>query len=113
MEGLRMQKVFQRINWQNYPSEETPLNESNLNRVDYALNEIDDRVIALDTDKADATTVNNLVKTIAVDDETGVITITKENGTTTTIQTTLNKIAINFDYDYQTQELVLTLNDGS
>lgn len=108
-----MQKVFHRINWQNYPSEETPLNESNLNRVDYALNEIDDRVIALDTDKADATTVNNLVRTIAVDDETGVITITKENGTTTTIQTTLNKIAINFDYDYQTQELVLTLNDGS
>lgn len=108
-----MQKVFHRINWQNYPSEETPLNESNLNKVDYALNEIDDRVIALDTDKADATTVNNLVRTIAVDDETGVITITKENGTTTTIQTTLNKIAINFDYDYQTQELVLTLNDGS
>lgn len=108
-----MQKVFQRINWQNYPSEETPLNESNLNRVDYALNEIDDRVIALDTDKADATTVNNLVKTIAVDDETGEITITKENGTQTVIQTTLNKIAINFNYDYQTQELVLTLNDGS
>lgn len=108
-----MQKVFHRINWQNYPSEETPLNESNLNRVDYALNEIDDRVIALDTDKADATTVNNLVKTIAVDDETGEITITKENGTQTVIQTTLNKIAINFVYDYQTQELVLTLNDGT
>lgn len=108
-----MQKVFHRINWQNYPSEETPLNESNLNRVDYALNEIDDRVIALDTDKADATTVNNLVKTIAVDDETGEITITKENGTQTVIQTTLNKIAINFGYDYQTQELVLTLNDGT
>lgn len=108
-----MQKVFQRINWQNYPSEETPLNESNLNRVDYALNEIDDRVIALDTDKADATIVNNLVKTIAVDDETGEITITKENGSQTVIQTTLNKIAINFGYDYDTQELVLTLNDGS
>lgn len=108
-----MQKVFQRINWQNYPSEETPLNESNLNRMDYALNEIDDRVIALDTGKANATTVNNLVKSIAVDDETGIITITKENGTTTTIQTTLNKIAINFDYDYSTQELILTLNDGT
>lgn len=108
-----MQKVFHRINWKNYPSEDTPLNESNLNRVDYALNEIDDRVIALDTDKADATTVNNLVKTIAVDDETGEITITKENGSQTVIQTTLNKIAINFNYDYQTQELVLTLNDGS
>lgn len=108
-----MQKVFQRINWQNYPSEETPLNESNLNRMDYALDEIDDRVIALDTEKAEQTTVDNLVKSIAVDDETGVITITKENGSQTTIQTTLNKIAINFDYDYTTQELILTLNDGT
>ena len=108
-----MQKVFQRINWQNYPSEETPLNESNLNRMDYALDEIDDRVIALDTEKAEQTTVDNLVKSIAVDDETGVITITKENGSQTRIQTTLNKIAINFDYDFTTQELVLTLNDGT
>lgn len=108
-----MQKVFQRINWQNYPSEETPLNESNLNRMDYALDEIDDRVIALDTEKAEQTTVDNLVKSIAVDDETGVITITKENDSQTTIQTTLNKIAINFDYDYTTQELILTLNDGT
>lgn len=108
-----MQKVFQRINWQNYPSEETPLNESNLNRMDYALDEIDDRVIALDTEKADSATVNNLVKSIAVDDETGEITITKENGSQTVIQTTLNKIAINFGYDFNTQELILTLNDGT
>lgn len=108
-----MQKVFQRINWQNYPSEETPLNESNLNRMDYALNEIDDRVIAMDTEKAEASVVNNLVKTIEIDDETGVITITKENGSHTIIQTTLNKIAINFAYDYATQEIVLTMNDGT
>ena len=108
-----MQKVFQRINWQNYPSEETPLNESNLNRVDYALDEIDDRVITLDTEKANATTVNNLIKTISVDDATGRITITKENGSQTIIQTTLNKIAVNFDYDYNTQQLVLTMNDGT
>lgn len=108
-----MQKSYSRINWQNYPSEETPLNESNLNRMDYAINEIDDRVITLDTDKADATTVNNLIKTIEVDDATGVITITKENGAQVAIQTTIGKIAVNFDYDYDTQELVLTLNDGS
>lgn len=108
-----MQKVFQRINWQNYPSEETPLNESNLNRMDYALDAIDDRVITLDTEKAEQTTVDNLVKSITVDDETGIITITKENGSQTTIQTTLNKIAINFDYDFTTQELILTLNDGT
>ena len=108
-----MQKVFNRINWQNYPSEDTPLNESNLNRMDYALNEIDNRVINLDTQKADQTVVNGLVTSIAIDDETGVITITRQNGTTQTIQTTLNKIAINFDYDYDTEHIILTLNDGS
>ncbi len=108
-----MQKSYTRINWQNYPSEETPLNESNLNRMDYALDEIDDRVITLDTEKADQTTVGTLVKTIAVDDETGQITITKENGSQVVIQTTLNKIAVNFAYDYNTQSLILTMNDGT
>ena len=108
-----MQKVYNRINWENYPSENTPLNESNLNRVDYAVDEIDDRVIALDTEKAEVTTVASLVKDITVDDETGVITITKENGSTVQIQTTLNKIAVNFAYDYSSQSLLLTLNDGT
>ena len=108
-----MQKSYSRINWQNYPSEETPLNESNLNRMDYAINEIDDRVISMDTGKADQTTVDNLIKTIAVDDTTGIITITKENGAQVQIQTTIGKIAVNFSYDYTTQELLLTLNDGS
>ena len=108
-----MQKVYSRINWENYPSEETPINESNLNRMDFAIDEIDDRVIAIDTDKADQTTVDNLIAAIDVDDETGVITITKQNGATVTIQTTLNKLAINFGYDYDTQELILYLNDGT
>lgn len=108
-----MQKTYSRINWENYPSEETPINESNLNRMDFAINEIDDRVIGLDTEKADVNTVDNLIASIAVDDETGVITITKQNGAQVTIQTTLNKIAVNFSYDYNTQELVLTMNDGT
>lgn len=81
--------------------------------MDGALNEIDNRVVAMDTSKADAVVVNNLVKNITIDDETGEVTITKENGTQTVLQTTLNKIAINFAYDYDTQEIVLTLNDGS
>ena len=108
-----MQKTYSRINWQNYPSEETPLNESNLNRMDYALDEIDDRVITLGTDKADSTTVGALVKEVSVDDETGQITITKQNGSEVVIQTTLNKIAVNFAYDYNSQSLILTMNDGT
>ena len=108
-----MQKTYQRINWENYPSEATPLNESNLNRIDYATNEIDDRVIALDTIKANVSDINALISHIDVDEETGVITITYFNGATSTIQTNLNKIAVNFRYDYETQSLLLTQNDGS
>lgn len=108
-----MQKSYTRINWENYPSENTPLNETNLNRIDYATNEIDNRVIELDTSKADATELSRLIKNIGVNEQTGVITITYYNNTTSTIQTTLNKIAINFAYDFNTQRLLLTLNDGT
>ena len=108
-----MQKAYSRINWENYPSEQTPINESNLNRMDSALDEVDDRVIALDTTKAEITDISTLVESVTVDDTTGEITLTKYNGSTTVIQTTLNKIAVNFSYDYATQDLILTLNDGT
>lgn len=108
-----MQKSYTRINWENYPSENTPLNETNLNRIDYATNEIDNRVIELDTSKANATELSSLIKNIGVNEQTGVITITYYNNTTSTIQTTLNKIAVNFAYDFNTQRLLLTLNDGT
>lgn len=110
---MALQKVYSRINWENYPSEETPINESNLNRTDYAIDTIDNRVISLDTQKADVIDIATLVQSVSVDDSTGVITLTKYNGSTTTIQTTLNKIAVNFSYDYHSQSLVLTLNDGT
>lgn len=108
-----MQKAYSRINWENYPSENTPINESNLNRMDSAVDEIDDRVISLDTTKAEVTDIAGLVASITVDDATGEITLTKYNGSTTVIQTTINKIAVNFSYDYATQDLILTLNDGT
>ena len=42
-----MQKVYSRINWENDPSTNTPLSEDNLNKMDYALDKIDDRVVQL------------------------------------------------------------------
>lgn len=108
-----MQKIYNRINWENYPSENTPLNESNLNRIDYATDELDNRIISLDTTKASTTDISSLVQNITLDDSTGILTITKKNGSTVTIQTTINKVAVNFAYDYATQSLVLTLTDGS
>lgn len=44
-----MNKAYTRINWQNAPSEATALNETNLNKMDSAIDTIDDRVIAHDT----------------------------------------------------------------
>lgn len=110
---MALQKIYSRINWENYPSEVTPINESNLNRMDYALDELDDRVITLDTVKATVTDISTLIESIDVDDATGDITITKQNGATVTIPTTIGKIAVNFDYDYATQTLILTMNDGT
>lgn len=41
------QKVVKKINWQNIPATETPINEDNLNQMDSELDAIDDRVVAL------------------------------------------------------------------
>ena len=42
-----MQKIYSRIEWENEPSTETPLNEDNLNRMDSAIDVIDTRVVDL------------------------------------------------------------------
>lgn len=48
-----MERVYpSRINWQNLPSTATPVNETNLNKIDYAVYEIDGRVVDFDTTKA-------------------------------------------------------------
>ena len=108
-----MQKTYTRINWKNYPNTETPLNESNLNKIDVAVNEIDNRVINLDTSKLDVITGNTLLKDVAVNNTTGVITLTALDGTTKSLNTNLGKIAVNFTYDPETQRLVLTDSDGT
>lgn len=72
-----MNKAHSAINWENYPSDETPLNESNLNKMDAAIGVIDDRVITLDTTKATKTEVATLVADVTFEESTGIITITK------------------------------------
>ena len=108
-----MQKAYSRINWKNYPNTETPLNESNLNRIDLGLNEVDDRIITMDVSKLDTVVGNTLLKDVSINNDTGVITLTALDGTTRTLNTNINKIAVNFTYDQTTQQLVLTLPDGS
>ena len=108
-----MNKAHIDINWENYPSDETPLNERNLNKMDAAIGVIDDRVITLDTTKATKTEVATLVADVTFEESTGIITITKKNGSKITIDTQMEKIAINFDYNPTTQQIILTLIDGT
>lgn len=108
-----MNKTYGRINWENYPSDETPLNESNLNKIDVATDEIDNRVITLDTTKATKEEVSTLVQDVVFEEKTGIITITKKNGSKITIDTQMEKIAVNFSYNAETQQVILTLIDGT
>ena len=108
-----MQKAYNRINWENYPSEATALNETNLNRMDYGLNEVDNRVISLDTTKLDVNSANGLVQAVNINNQTGTITVTKMDGSTVSLETNLSKITTNWSYNRETQQIVLTQSDGT
>lgn len=68
---------------------------------------------ALDTTKVDLTKANELVKEILWDESNGTLTVIKMNGSKAVIDTKLEKLAVNFKYDPQTQQLVITLDDGT
>ena len=89
------------------------MNEDNLNKIDRALDEVDNRVITLDTTKLGLNVANNMITGFSLDPNTGVITITKYDGSTQTFDTALEKVAINFEYDEKTERLVITLDDGN
>lgn len=108
-----MQKIYSRINWKNFPSEKTAVNESNLNKMDLAIDNLDDRVVAMDAAKVDLTKANELVKEILWDESNGTLTIVKMNGSQAMIDTKLEKLAVNFAYDSQKQKLIITLDDGT
>ena len=108
-----MQKIYSRINWENFPSEKTAVNESNLNKMDLAIDNLDDRVVAMDASKVDLTKANELVKEILWDESNGTLTVVKMNGSRAVIDTKLEKLAVNFTYNPQTQQLVIALDDGT
>ena len=108
-----MQKAFNPITWKNLPSTETALEAANLNRIEQGLNTVDNRVVEFDTSKANQAEFLSVFKEVAFNSATGQFTFTRENNTTKVIDTDIEKIAVNFTFDAVTQELVLTLSDGS
>ena len=104
--------------WENYPSIDSPIVDDELNRMEVSTDTIDDRVLTLDTVKAEQADMLLTPKNISFDSSTGIFTITRWNDTTYTIDTDLEKIAVNFDYDDDPtsahyQELIITLKDGT
>lgn len=108
-----MNKAYARIVWENYPSINTPVNEQNLNKMDAAVDEIDNRIIAMDASKVDLSKANELVKEILWNEPAGVLTVVKMNGSKAVIDTKLEKLAVNFKYDPESQQLIITLDDGT
>lgn len=110
---MAYQKIYSREHWVNFPSESTAINATRLNNIESGIDAIDDRVCALDTTKVDLTKANELVKEILWDESNGTLTVVKMNGSKAVIDTKLEKLAVNFKYNPQTQQLVITLDDGT
>lgn len=110
-----MNKAHENINWLDYPLVDTPITAANLNKMDRSVDTIDDRVVAMDTSKANAEDVLLTIVDAQMSLTTGVITFTRKNGTTFTINTNLNRLATNLRYDSDPtsehyQQLILTYN---
>lgn len=104
--------------WKNKPDLSTPIIAQQLNRNEQSVDEIDNRVIVLNTTKANQTDLLQAVRTITYTESTGIFRITFFNGTYIDIDTGLEKIAINFDYDDDPespdyQKIIITLEDGT
>lgn len=110
---MAYQKIYSREYWENLPSEKTAINRNRLNNIEGGIDAIDDRVCALDTTKVDLTKANELVKEILWDESNGTLTVVKMNGSKAMIDTKLEKLAVNFAYDSQKQQLIITLDDGT
>ena len=107
-----MNKLYSRIVWENFPSEKTALNERNLNRMDLALDNLDDRVIQIDSTKVNVETANTMIKNWSMDEETGVITVEKLNGEKIIFDLNIEKIPVNFELS-EDGILTMTTDDGT
>jgi len=101
-----------RINWENEPSINTPLNAVNLNKIDYAVYEHDRTFATWDTTKANQSDLLLSVKSIDYDDETGVFIFTWQNGTTKTVDLNIEKIPVSFSMDAN-GVITMTTDDGT
>lgn len=105
-------KTYTRINWENEPSVATPLNESNLNTMDYSLDMVDTACQTLDTNKAEQSDLLQCVKGVTYNTTTGQFEFTWQNGTTLSVDLNIEKIPVSFSMDAN-GVITMTTEDGS
>ncbi len=102
--------------WRNYPSDESPVDEENLNRMVRSINLTDENVHNLDENKASKEELlehtSKLFKDVQYNKTNGILTFTRKNGETITIDTPLEMVALDIFYDPVTEMLTLPLEGG-
>lgn len=109
---MAMNKVYTRINWEDYPSENTDLDAYNLNQMDSAIDALDNRIISQDAIKVDKTTINDKIAGWTMDETTGIITITKYNGEKVIFDLNIEKIPVGFSMS-DDGIITMTTEDGT
>ena len=108
-----MQRAYPaRINWENEPSTDTPINDTNLNKMDAALYEVDGRVVTFDTTKANQSDLLTCLSNVSYDITTGIFIFTWKNGTTTQVDLNIEKIPVSFSMSPQ-GVITMTTADGT
>ena len=109
---MAMNKVYTRINWENYPSEDTAIDEENLNKMDSAINELDNIIIQQDTIKVDKEVINKGVSDWTMDEQTGVITVVRYDGSKVIFDLNIEKIPVGFSMS-DDGIITMTTEDGT
>ena len=109
---MAMNKVYTRINWEDYPSENTAIDEINLNKMDSAIDALDNRIILQDALKVDKSSINGNIADWTMDETTGVITITKYNGEKIIFDLNIEKIPVGFSMS-DDGIITMTTEDGT
>lgn len=109
---MALNKVYTRINWEDYPSENTDLDAYNLNQMDSAIDALDNRIISQDALKVDKSAINGNIAYWTMDETTGVITITKYNGEKVIFDLNIEKIPVEFSMS-DDGIITMTTEDGT
>lgn len=109
---MALNKVYTRINWEDYPSENTDLDAYNLNQMDSAIDALDNRIISQDALKVDKSAINGNIADWTMDETTGVITITKYNGEKVIFDLNIEKIPVGFSMS-DDGIITMTTEDGT